>query len=161
MNRPAKPKRTVARAKRLRREMSLPEILLWQQIRGSPRGIRFRKQHAAGPYALDFFCARANLAIEIDGLAHDMGDRPARDEDRDAWLRERRVETLRIPAREVMTDAVQVAEGILALVEERLMAMGKKAPPSAAGAAATSPSQADGEDLSADPPANESKERSQ
>ncbi|MXO69097.1 DUF559 domain-containing protein [Altererythrobacter marinus] len=139
--------------------MSLPEILLWQQLRGSPRGIRFRKQHAAGPYALDFFCARANLAIEIDGLAHDMGDRPARDEDRDAWLRERRVETLRIPAREVMTDAVQVAEGILALVEERLMAMGKKAPPSSLRDA-TSPSQVDGEDLSAGPPANEPKERS-
>jgi hypothetical protein len=59
-----------------------------------------------------------------------------------------------------MADAVQVAEGILALVEERLMAMGKKGPPSSLRDT-TSPSQADGEDLSADPPANESKERSQ
>lgn len=131
MNRPIKPTHTVKRAKRLRREMSLPEILLWQQLGGSPRGMRFRKQHAAGPYVLDFFCARANLAIEIDGMAHDMGDRPARDEERDTWLRERRIETLRIPAGEVLADAVDAAEGILALAEERLVMMGKKAPPSA------------------------------
>ncbi|WP_324186883.1 endonuclease domain-containing protein [Pelagerythrobacter aerophilus] len=153
MSRPAKPTRTVKRAKRLRREMSLPEVLLWQQLRSSPRGLRFRKQHPAGRYVLDFFCARANLAIEIDGLAHDMGDRPARDEERDAWLRERRIGTLRILASDVLADATAVAEGILALAEERLVMMGKKASPSAAGAAATSPTQVVGEDsTAANPP---------
>ena len=144
MNRPSKPARTVRRAKRLRREMTLPEVLLWQQLRGSPRGIRFRKQHAADDFVLDFFCARANLAIEVDGAAHDMGDRPARDEARDAWLAERRIETLRLPAGDVLADPVAVAEGIIALARERMAAMGK-APPSSLRDA-TSPSQDDGED---------------
>lgn len=87
--RPAKPGATVERARRLRREMSLPEVKLWQILRKSPGGFRFRRQHPAGPFVLDFFCARANLAIEIDGFAHDTGERPMRDAARDTWLKER------------------------------------------------------------------------
>ncbi|WP_374405018.1 endonuclease domain-containing protein [Pelagerythrobacter sp.] len=143
MNRPTKPARTVQRARRLRREMTLPEVLLWQQLRGSPQGIRFRKQHPAGGYILDFFCARANLAIEVDGIAHDMGDRPQRDAKRDAWLAERRIETRRIPADDVLNDPVAVAENIIAMANIRMAAMGKVPPSSLCDA--TSPSQADGE----------------
>jgi len=144
LNRPTKPRKTVRRARRFRREMSLPEILLWQQLRGSPQGLRFRRQHAAGDYILDFFCARANLAIEVDGAAHDMGDRPARDETRNAWLADHRIETLRIPASHVLEDAVSVAEGVVTLARERMAAMGKASPSSLRDA--TSPSQVDGED---------------
>jgi very-short-patch-repair endonuclease len=35
---------------------------------------------------LDFYCAKARLAIEIDGIPHDMGDRPERDLRRKDWL---------------------------------------------------------------------------
>ena len=143
--RPDKPAKSVKRARRLRREMSLPEVGLWQVLRTSPGGHRFRRQHPAGPFVLDFFCARANLAIEIDGFAHETGDRPARDAARDAWLRERRIDTLRIPAADVLRDAGETASAIVALVEERLARFGM-APPSAAVAAATSPSQVDGEE---------------
>ena len=141
--RPAKPGTPVHRAKRLRREMSLPEAKLWQILRTSPGGHRFRRQHPAGPFVLDFFCARANLAIEVDGFAHEMGDRPARDRQRDAWLSERRIDTLRIPAADVLRDTTEVAASIVAAVEHRLALFGK-APPSALSA--TSPSQVDGED---------------
>jgi very-short-patch-repair endonuclease len=144
--RPDKPGATVRRAKRLRREMSLPEVKLWQILRTLPGGHRFRRQHPAGPFVLDFFCARANLAIEIDGFSHETGDRPMRDEARDAWLRERRIDTLRIPAADVLRDAAEVTEAIVQVVGERLALFGK-APPSALGAA-TSPSQVDGEEKS-------------
>ena len=142
--RPDKPAGTVKRARRLRRELSLPEAMLWQILRTSPGGHRFRRQHPAGPFILDFFCARANLAIEVDGFAHEVGDRPASDSRRDAWLEERRIDTIRIPAADVLRDAVSVAEAIVLTVEERLARFGK-APPSALRAA-TSPSQVDGED---------------
>ncbi|MEJ1968138.1 MAG: DUF559 domain-containing protein [Rhizomicrobium sp.] len=59
---------TFKRARALRRKMTLPEILLWQQLRGRKlRGLSFRRQHPVGPYILDFFCASAALAIEVDG----------------------------------------------------------------------------------------------
>lgn len=117
--------------------------MLWQVLRRSPGEYKFRKQHPAGPYVLDFFCARANLAIEIDGFAHDTGNRPERDARRDDWLTENRIDTLRVPARDVLADVVAVADSIVAVVGERMRHFGKTPPSSLRDA--TSPSQVDGE----------------
>src|SRR5687767_11499347 len=100
------------RAKQLRREMSLPEVLLWQQLRKLQTGYKWRKQHPVGPYYLDFYCDRAKLCIEIDGEAHARGDRPQRDARRDAWLATGGVLTLRIPAVEVLENL----EGVLTFI---------------------------------------------
>ncbi|MEC3951323.1 endonuclease domain-containing protein [Sphingobium sp. HWE2-09] len=51
--------------------MTLPEVLLWQELRKRPANLRFRRQHPAGIYVLDVFCPRHRLAIEVDG--EDMG----------------------------------------------------------------------------------------
>jgi very-short-patch-repair endonuclease len=97
-------------ARRQRRQMSLPEVLLWQRLRRNPCGISFRRQHPIGPYVLDFYCPAARLAIEIDGIAHDMGDRPERDEVRNSWLAEQGLQVVHIEAREVLRDPDAVAE---------------------------------------------------
>jgi very-short-patch-repair endonuclease len=49
-------KKTVAKARVLRRAMTPPEIRLWQILRTRPAGLKFRHQHPAGPYVLDFLC---------------------------------------------------------------------------------------------------------
>ena len=103
-------------ARRKRRELSLPEVLLWEQLRREPGGHYFRRQHAAGPYFLDFYCARARLCVEVDGEAHGFGDRPERDARRDAWLGEQGVRVLRIPAREVLRDLDRVVAHILEVI---------------------------------------------
>jgi very-short-patch-repair endonuclease len=78
---------TKDRAKALRRTLSLPEVLLWKALKGrAVDGLHFRKQHPIGPYILDFYCEAAKLAVEVDGASHGAGDRPVRDERRDAWL---------------------------------------------------------------------------
>ena len=59
---------------------------------------------------LDFYCPAARLAIEIDGIAHDMGDRPERDEVRNSWLAEQGLQVVHIEAREVLRDPDAVAE---------------------------------------------------
>ena len=97
------------KARRLRRELSLPEKLLWVRLRGSD----VRRQHPIGPYVLDFYCPTASLAIEVDGFAHDTGDRPQRDEVRTAWLNSKGIEVLRISAKDVLADPDAVAEGLL------------------------------------------------
>jgi very-short-patch-repair endonuclease len=111
---------SVRRARRLRRELSLPEVLLWKALRRNASGLKFRRQHPTGPYSLDFFCSDARLAIEVDGEAHERGDRPERDSARDAWLHEQGIETLRIPAAEVLGDLDAVVRGILAETQTRL-----------------------------------------
>lgn len=97
--------------------MSLPEVLLWRELRAQTR-IKFRRQHPIGEYVLDFYCAAAKLCVEIDGIAHDMGDRPERDERRDAWLASQNIEVIRIPAREVLRSAADVAETMVRYCEQ-------------------------------------------
>lgn len=126
--RPQKSSVSVRRAKRFRRELTKPEFLLWQLLRTSPSGHKFRCQHPAWPYVLDFFCARANLAIEVDGKAHDTDIRAGRDLARDAWLAAHRIDTLRIPAVDVLRDATEVTNNIIMTIEDRLLRFGKASP---------------------------------
>ena len=109
-----------AKARRLRREMSLPERLLWRELRGKAGGVKFRKQHPIGPFVLDFYCAAAKLGIEIDGIARDMGDRPERDLARDEFIRAQGIEVTRYPATEVLASPVGVAEATVAMCRERI-----------------------------------------
>ena len=82
------PSKVVGNARQLRRTLSVPEARLWNRLRTRlPGQPIFRRQHPIGPYVLDFYCAKAHLAIEIDGVSHTMGDRPQHDERRDAWLK--------------------------------------------------------------------------
>jgi very-short-patch-repair endonuclease len=104
---------TVRRARRLRQEMSLPERLLWSRHRRKPGGFKFRNQHPAGDYVVDFYCHEHRLVIEIDGITHDMGERPFVDEERDASFRARGLQVLRIAAREVLADPDAVAQSIV------------------------------------------------
>ena len=105
--------RNVSKARYLRENLSLPEAMLWRLLKGSPDGVHFRSQHPIRNYVLDFYCAKAKVAFEIDGIAHDMGDRPKRDTDRDAWLREQGIEVVRIPATDVLKSPETVAENIV------------------------------------------------
>ena len=111
---------TTAKARKLRRKMTLPEVILWHWLRQRPDGLKFRRQHPTGPYVIDFFCSDARLAIEVDGEAHSRGDRPERDDTRDRWLRSAGIETLRIPATELLNDADVVLRWIMAEAIPRL-----------------------------------------
>jgi very-short-patch-repair endonuclease len=107
------PRSTINRARSLRRSMSYPEILLWTILRQRPNGWKFRRQHPAGPYILDFFCADACLAIEIDGAAHDDATRVQSDAVKNAWLHSQGMRLIRIPAGDVLADASAVADAIV------------------------------------------------
>ena len=96
------PEANVRLARNLRRTMTLPEVMLWQQLRKRPYGFRFRRQFPCLGYVIDFACLERRIAIEVDGAAHSMGDRPERDRRRDAVLAEAGFQTLRIAARDVL-----------------------------------------------------------
>jgi very-short-patch-repair endonuclease len=117
------PKETITLARRLRRNLSPPEARLWNRLRERKPGTPvFRRQHPIGPYVLDFYCAEARLAVEIDGLSHDLSDQPQRNLIRDAWLKARRLTVMRIAAREVMRDPDEVADAIARMATEMIRA---------------------------------------
>jgi very-short-patch-repair endonuclease len=120
-------KRTVGRARSLRREMTLPEVLLWQILRTRPGGHKFRRQHPCGRFILDLYCEDAALAIEIDGLIHDS--RQPQDAERDRWLLERGIRTCRLAAADVLEDL----EPALLMILELCAAKPLHQPPAAAG----------------------------
>jgi len=106
-------RKTILKARRLRREMTKPELALWDILRARPHGIKFRRQHPIGPFVLDFYCPAARIAIEVDGMAHDMGSNPERDARRDLWLCNQDIEVVRFTARDVLGNLEAVVSDIL------------------------------------------------
>ncbi|MBV9843077.1 MAG: endonuclease domain-containing protein [Sphingomonadaceae bacterium] len=104
---------TVLKARGLRRAMTKPELALWDRLRKRPAGIKFRRQHPVGPFVLDFYCPATRVAIEVDGVTHEMGGNPARDARRDQWLASRGIAVLRLSARDVLGDLEAILGAII------------------------------------------------
>ncbi|MDN3645263.1 endonuclease domain-containing protein [Pontixanthobacter aestiaquae] len=113
------PRDTVKRARKLRSEMTLPERKLWIELRKRPGGFKFRRQHPAGQYVLDFYRASVKLAIEVDGTVHDNAPAVQRDQRRSRWLRSQSIATTRVPARHIFQDMEAVILRILEICAER------------------------------------------
>jgi very-short-patch-repair endonuclease len=97
--------------------MTLPEVVLWEHLRdGRLDGLRFRRQHPIGPYVLDFYCAAARLAVEVDGAIHDYAEQISRDARRDEWLMGQGIGVLRLMAVDVLDD--DRLEGALRMIAE-------------------------------------------
>jgi very-short-patch-repair endonuclease len=109
------------RARRLRKRMSLPEVMLWQSLRGRGGGRPvFRRQHPFGRYVLDFYCPATKLCVEVDGGSHSFGDQPQRDARRDAQLRQRGVHTIRLSAHDVWAEPGRTADALIAEARRRI-----------------------------------------
>jgi very-short-patch-repair endonuclease len=111
--------------------MSLPERVLWRELRKKQTGLRFRRQHPAGPYVLDFYCDQAKLCVEVDGGFHDFT--AARDERRDRWLATQGVRTLRVPAHEVLGNLDGVIQHIRAAANAPSVKLRVTPPPKGEG----------------------------
>ena len=57
-------------ARELRKNSTLSEVLLWQQIKGKVLGYEFHRQVPIDRFIVDFYCHELMLAIEIDGSSH-------------------------------------------------------------------------------------------
>ena len=111
---------TIRRARNLRRTMSLPEVLLWQELRKRPEGLKFRRQHAASGYVTDFYCHAAQMVVEVDDEAHQRGDAVEWDSRRDLNLEQYGVRTLRIAARDVLDNLEGTVSLIVLRANERI-----------------------------------------
>ena len=97
------------RARLLRKAMTDAERALWARLRlRQLGGVKFRRQHAIGPYIVDFVCFEKRLVIEVDGGQHGM--RTALDARRTDWLASQGFRVLRFWNHHVLQEIEAVQE---------------------------------------------------
>ncbi|MBR1552478.1 MAG: endonuclease domain-containing protein [Schwartzia sp.] len=100
-----------ANAQNLRRNMTKEERALWYDyLKHLP--ITINRQKVIGRYILDFYCASAKIAIELDGSQHYEDEGRVKDEKRDKYLNERGITVLRYSNRAVNLKFREVCEDI-------------------------------------------------
>ena len=109
-------KAKLERAKELRREMTPAEKLLWQEVRASKLGVRFRRQQVIQGFIVDFYCHQAGLVIEVDGDIHDL--QKEEDERREKVLGEMGLRIIRFGNDEVGRDLSAVVGRIRELLKK-------------------------------------------
>ena len=89
------------RARELRHAGSLPEALLWNEIKNKKlNGLDFDRQKIIGNYIVDFFCASKFLVIEIDDKTHDF--KVEYDKARDEYLKSLHLNVIHVSAADVL-----------------------------------------------------------
>ena len=111
-------KKRIQFAKKLRREMTLGEVLLWKEIKGKKLGIRFSRQIAIDNFIVDFYSKDLRLAIEVDGESHNQDGQPEKDK-----IRQDRLESLGV--RFLRFDDLDVKHNISWVVEQIRLWIGK------------------------------------
>ncbi len=78
----------VKKARELRNNMTLSEILLWSELRSKKvEGYKFRRQQPIFDYIVDFYCHELKLIIEVDGEIHSLYEQAEKDKKRDRILK--------------------------------------------------------------------------
>ena len=108
-------KHMIKRARKLRRETTPAERLLWSALRNSTfAGLKFRRQHPVGFYVTDFCCMQEKLVIELDGDSHDFSERE--DQDRTAALANEGYRVVRFSNADILDNL----EGVLKMIARTL-----------------------------------------
>lgn len=100
-------------AKALRKNMPLAERILWSRVKGKQlKGCQFYRQKIIGNYIVDFYCAKGNLVIEVDGGQHYSSEEKQKDRIRDEYMAQVGLRVLRFSNREVLKNVDEVIEMI-------------------------------------------------
>ena len=101
-----------------RKESTLAEDVLWQELRRDQLGVRFRRQHPIGDYIPDFVCLSLKLVIEVDGGYHNEPVQAEADMQRTNWFEKMGYHVLRFTNEEVTSDTPNVINKIKQTVNQ-------------------------------------------
>ena len=117
---PFTPRKTIRRARGLRREQTEAEKRLWGYVRDRRLGgFKFVRQEAIGPFIADFLCREKMLVVEVDGVTHGEDHEIAYDALRTVFLESQGYRVWRVPNIEVFTNMDGVLNSILLALESR------------------------------------------
>ena len=104
-------------AKKLRREMTKEEKHLWYDfLKFLP--YTFNRQKVVGEYIVDFYCAKANLAIEIDGWQHGTKENVEYDNKRTQYLEKMGIKVVRYSNKDIQKRFEAVCQDIVSYLSE-------------------------------------------
>lgn len=106
-------------AKNLRSNMTKEEKHLWYDYLKNYK-VRFSRQKILGKYVADFYCAKANLVIELDGSQHYQEKELDYDKARTEYLSKFNIKVVRIPNNEVNKNFDGVCRYIDITVQQNL-----------------------------------------
>ncbi len=109
------------KAEEMRNNPTEAESLLWNYLRQNNLGVKFRRQHPADIYVLDFYSHQIKLAIEIDGDIHDLDKVKKNDSQRQSYLESLGIKFLRfsnIDVFERMELVIQKIEETIKILKE-------------------------------------------
>ena len=107
-----------ALARKLRKNMTLSEILLWQEIRRKNLGVQFHRQVPIDNYIVDFYCHEISLIIEIDGSSHNFDEVAENDRIRQEKLEQLGLIFIRFDDLEVKNDINNVIRELEGTIKE-------------------------------------------
>ena len=110
-------KRLKAYARENRKAPTPAENKLWQVLRGSRQGVKFRRQHAIGFFIVDFVCVAAKLTIELDGEIHLTPEQAQYDTGRTFTLTELGYRELRFTNEQVLHSLDEVLATITEILQ--------------------------------------------
>jgi len=116
MNKTIINKKLLPVARKLRKQMTLSEILLWECIKNKQIGFTFNRQQSIGPYVADFLCRKQKAVIEIDGDSHD--GKGEYDKERDEFLKSHGLIVIHIHDYEVKKNI----DGVLKYIKDNIKA---------------------------------------
>jgi very-short-patch-repair endonuclease len=105
-------KKYIERRKRLRKNLTATELILWTAVRNNKLGIRFRRQYGVKAFVLDFYCPARKLAIEVDGGVHLTDRQSAIDKDRQRIIENLGIKFLRFTNEQVRQNLTAVLKSI-------------------------------------------------
>jgi len=114
-------KNLVPLARQLRKNMTLSEVLLWEELKNKKMlGFDFDRQRPIDNYIVDFYCKPLFLAIEVDGDSHYSEEAFLKDQIRQKRLEELGVRILRVDDLEVKKNIYNVLLSIEIFIKEIL-----------------------------------------
>jgi leucyl-tRNA synthetase len=93
-----------------RKNPTIAEDKIWQALRNSKLGFKFRRQHAIDRYIVDFICLEVKLVVEIDGPIHEYQKRE--DVERTKFIEQEGFKVIRFTNDEVLGDIEEVLRKI-------------------------------------------------
>ncbi|WGZ92437.1 MAG: endonuclease domain-containing protein [Candidatus Thiothrix putei] len=109
-------------ARDLRKHQTEAETRLWERLRRKQLcGVQFYRQKPLGSFIADFYCAAANLVIELDGKHHAEGNQLAYDQERTLQLEALGLHILRFDNQNVLQNidvvVTQIQTTLLARIQ--------------------------------------------